>query len=87
MPRFKSWLAIAVASALLVVATAAFSLRAITALAFALSIDALLVSSAVADYRGVFPAGGVRSGVHARLAQRQHVQRIAASYLSCLRAL
>jgi FtsH-binding integral membrane protein len=50
MPRFLSWLAIAVASAFLVVATAAFSLPAIAALAFALSIGTLLVSSAIAYY-------------------------------------
>ena len=97
MPRFISWLAIAVASAFLVVATAAFSLPAIAALAFALSVGTLLVSSAIADYGGVFAAGAVRSGstkrcatavgegamavqlVHARLAERQQVQRIAAT--------
>ena len=97
MPPFISWLAIAVALAFLVVATAAFSLPAIPALAFALSIGTLLVSSAIADYCGVFAAGAVRSGstkrcaiavgegamavqlVHARLAERQQVQRIAAT--------
>lgn len=50
MPRFLSWLTIAIASAFLVVATAAFSLPAIAALAFAISIGTLLVSSAVAYY-------------------------------------
>jgi len=48
MPRFLSWLAIGVASAFLVVATAAFSLPAITALAFAISIGTLVVASAIA---------------------------------------
>ena len=50
MPRFLSWLTVAVASAFLVVATAAFSLPAIAALAFAISIGTLLVSSAIAYY-------------------------------------
>ena len=50
MPRFLSWLAIAVASAFLVVATTAFSLPAIAALAFAVSIGTLVVSSAIAYY-------------------------------------
>jgi FtsH-binding integral membrane protein len=52
MPRFLSWLAIAVASAFLVVATAAFSLSAVAVLAFAVSIATLVASSAVAYYSG-----------------------------------
>jgi hypothetical protein len=43
-----SWLTIGVAAAFLVVATAAFSLPAVTTLAFAIGIGTLLVSSGVA---------------------------------------
>jgi hypothetical protein len=53
VPRFVSyawWLTVAVAAAFLVVATAAFSLSVITALAFAIGIGALLVPSGVAYY-------------------------------------
>jgi hypothetical protein len=53
VPRFMSfvsWLAIAVAAAFLVVATAAFSLTVIAALAFAISIGTLIVSAALAYY-------------------------------------
>ena len=42
------------------VATAPFSLPAIAALAFALNFGTLLVSSAIADYGGVFAAGALR---------------------------
>jgi FtsH-binding integral membrane protein len=50
MPRFLSWLAIAIASAFLVVASADFPLPAVAVLAFAVSIGTLLVSSALAYY-------------------------------------
>jgi hypothetical protein len=45
MPRFISWLAIGIAGAFLVVATATFSLSAITWLAFAVSIGTLVVAA------------------------------------------
>ena len=46
--RFTSWLAIGVAAAFLVVATASFSLSAIAWLAFAISIGTLVVSAGIA---------------------------------------
>jgi hypothetical protein len=46
-PRFVSWLAIGIAAAFLVVATAAFSLPAIMWLAFGISIGTLVVSAAL----------------------------------------
>ena len=46
-PRFVSWLAIGIAAAFLVVATAAFSLSAIMWLAFAISIGTLVVSAGI----------------------------------------
>jgi hypothetical protein len=51
MSRYLSWLAVAIAAAFLVVASAAFSPSAVTALAFAISIGTLIVSGAIA-YRG-----------------------------------
>jgi hypothetical protein len=50
MPRFLSWLALAVAAAFLVVVSASFSLGAIAALAFAISIGTLVVSAGIAVY-------------------------------------
>lgn len=50
MPRFVSWLALAVAAAFLVVVSASFSLAAITSLTFAVSIGTLVVSAGVAVY-------------------------------------
>ena len=48
MSRFVSWVAIAVAAAFLVVASASFSLSVIASLAFAISIGTLVVSAAIA---------------------------------------
>ena len=48
MPRFLSWLAMAVAGAFLVVSTTAYSLSTISWLAFAISVGTLVVSVAVA---------------------------------------
>ena len=48
MPRFISWLAIALAAAFLVVATAAFTLSTVAALAFAVSIVTLAISAGIA---------------------------------------
>ena len=48
MPRFISWLAIALAAAFLVVATAAFTLSTVAALAFAVSIVILAISAGIA---------------------------------------
>jgi hypothetical protein len=48
MSRFLSWLAVGVAAAFLVVASVAFSLGAITSLAFAISIGTLIVSTGIA---------------------------------------
>ena len=50
MPRFISWLALAVAGAFLVVVSTSFSLAATTSLAFAVSIGTLVVSAGVAYY-------------------------------------
>jgi hypothetical protein len=50
MPRFLSWLALAVAAAFLVVVSASFSLAAIAWLAFAVSIGTLVVSAGIAVY-------------------------------------
>jgi putative Mn2+ efflux pump MntP len=50
MSRFVSWLALAVAGAFLVVVSASFSLAAIAALAFAVSIGTLVVSAGIAYY-------------------------------------
>jgi hypothetical protein len=50
MPRFLSWLALAVAAAFLVVVSASFSLGAIEWLAFAVSIGTLVVSAGIAVY-------------------------------------
>ena len=46
-PRFVSWLAIGIAAAFLVVATAAFSLSTIMWLAFAISIGTVVVSAGI----------------------------------------
>jgi len=46
--RFVSWLAIAIAAAFLVIATAAFSLSTVAWLAFAISIGTLAVSAGIA---------------------------------------
>jgi hypothetical protein len=48
MPRFSSWLAVAVAAAFLVVATAAFPLPTIAWLAFSIGIGTLVVSAGIA---------------------------------------
>ena len=48
MTRYLSWLAVGIASAFLVVASAAFSLPAVATLAFAISIGTLIVSAAIA---------------------------------------
>jgi hypothetical protein len=48
MPRFISWLAIGLASAFLLVVSTSFSLSAIAALGFAISIGTLVVSAAIA---------------------------------------
>ena len=48
MSRFLSWLAVGIAAAFLVVASAAFSPSAVTALAFAISIGTLIVSAGIA---------------------------------------
>jgi hypothetical protein len=48
MTRYLSWLAVGIAAAFLVVASAAFSLPAVAALAFAISIGTLIVSAAIA---------------------------------------
>ena len=50
MPRFLSWLALAVAAAFLVVVSASFSLGAIATLAFAISIGTLVVSTGIAVF-------------------------------------
>ena len=50
MPRFVSWLALAVAGAFLVVVSVSFSLASITSLAFAVSIGTLVVSAGIAYY-------------------------------------
>ena len=50
MPRFVSWLALAVAGAFLVVVSVSFSLASITWLAFAVSIGTLVVSAGIAYY-------------------------------------
>ena len=56
MSRFISWLAIGVAAAFLVVATASFSLTTITWLAFAVSIGTLVVSAGLSyGYRRHIP--------------------------------
>jgi FtsH-binding integral membrane protein len=47
MPRFLSWLALAVAAAFLVVVTVSFSLTTIVTLAFAISIGTLVVSAGI----------------------------------------
>ena len=49
MSRFISWLAIGVASAFLVVASASFSLGAIEWLAFAIAVGTLVVSASIAS--------------------------------------
>ena len=58
MSRFVSWLAVGIAAAFLVVASAAFSPSAATALAFAISIGTLIVSAGIAflDRRSVATA-------------------------------
>src|SRR6478609_9417577 len=48
MPRFVSWLALAVAGAFLVVVSVSFSPASITSLAFAISIGTLVVSAGIA---------------------------------------
>lgn len=48
MSRYLSWLAVGIAAAFLVVAAAAFSSSAVTALAFAISIGTLIVSGGIA---------------------------------------
>jgi putative Mn2+ efflux pump MntP len=50
MPRFVSWLALAVAGAFLVVVSASFSLAATASLAFAISIGTLVVSAGLGYY-------------------------------------
>jgi peptidoglycan/LPS O-acetylase OafA/YrhL len=50
MPRFLSWLALALAAAFLVVVSASFSLTTIGTLAFAISIGTLVVSAGIAVY-------------------------------------
>jgi NADH:ubiquinone oxidoreductase subunit 6 (subunit J) len=50
MPRYLSWLALAVAAAFLVVVSASFSLAAIAWLTFAISIGTLVVSTGIAYY-------------------------------------
>jgi hypothetical protein len=47
MPRYISWLAVGIAAAFLVVATASFPLSAIAWLAFAISIGTLVVSAGI----------------------------------------
>jgi hypothetical protein len=59
MPRFLSWLSIGAAGALLVVATAAFSLPTITWLAFAVGIPALAIVGLSAHTRVRFSNGAV----------------------------
>lgn len=58
MSRYLSWLAVGIAAAFLVVASAAFSLSATTALAFAISIGTLIASAGIAylDRRSVATA-------------------------------
>ena len=48
MPRYLSWLALGLAAAFLVVASASFSPAAIATLAFAISIGTLVVSTGIA---------------------------------------
>ena len=48
MTRYLSWLAVGIAAAFLVVASAAFSSPAVAVLAFAISIGTLFVSAAIA---------------------------------------
>ena len=56
MHRFLSWMAIAIAAAFLVVATAAFSLPAIKWLAFAIGFGTLIVSGTIGfSYRRHIP--------------------------------
>jgi hypothetical protein len=50
MPRFISWLALAVAGAFLVVVSVSFSPASITSLAFAISIGTRVVSAGIAYY-------------------------------------
>jgi hypothetical protein len=61
MSRFLPWLAVGIAAAFLVVASATFSLSAVTALAFAISIGTLIVSAGIALPQvggvGVYTAG------------------------------
>ena len=56
MTRYLSWLAVGIAAAFLVVASAAFSLPAVAALAFAISIGTLIVSAGIAvlDRRSLY---------------------------------
>jgi hypothetical protein len=61
LTRFVSWLSLGVAAAVLVVASVSFSLAAIAALAFAISIGTLLVSVGIAyadrtDGRSIYAA-------------------------------
>jgi hypothetical protein len=50
MPRFLSWLALALAAAFLVVVSVSFSPATIVTLAFAISIGTLVVSAGIAVY-------------------------------------
>jgi hypothetical protein len=67
MPRFVSWLALAVAAAFLVVASTSSAVGSITWLAFAVSIGTLLVSSAIALNSRGHAASGVVAGVIAAI--------------------
>lgn len=56
MYRFLSWMAIAVAAAFLIIATAAFSLPVIKWLAFAIGFGSVIVSGSIGlSYRGHVP--------------------------------
>ena len=48
MPRYLSWLALAVAAGFLVVASVAFAESTVTSLAFAISIATLIISAGIA---------------------------------------
>jgi putative Mn2+ efflux pump MntP len=63
MPRFLSWLALAVAAAFLVVVSVSFSLTTIATLAFAISIGTLVVSAGIAIYDRRYLPSLVTAGV------------------------
>ena len=63
MPRFLSWLTLAVAAAFLVVVSVSFSPATIRTLAFAISIGTLVVSAGIAIYDRRYLPSLVTAGV------------------------